>query len=153
MTVTRENGRLELIFPAIDSEASKAIASLHDGFVRLGLPEDRLSDVKIALAEAINNVVEHAYSGLPPGKVQIVADLDKDHLEVRITDAGNPLPGLRVPDGIPASVDTDLGDLPEGGFGWFLIRRLSDRVQYHRLQGRNLLKLEFRFCAPASESQ
>jgi serine/threonine-protein kinase RsbW len=33
----------------------------------------------------------------------------------------------------------DVSNLPEGGFGWFLIRALSRDLDYRRVGGRNLL--------------
>ncbi len=40
------------------------IARLSAGLAERGLPAPKASDVKIALAEAINNLVEHAYAGI-----------------------------------------------------------------------------------------
>ena len=107
MTVNCEDGRLEVAFPAVEAEASRAIASLHAGLSNLGLPGQKTADIKIVLAEAINNVVEHAYAERAPGMVRVSVLDSKDYLEVQITDTGHPLPGLKMPDGIPASVETD----------------------------------------------
>ncbi|EEX09424.1 putative anti-sigma B factor [Ruegeria lacuscaerulensis ITI-1157] len=148
MTTNFQNCRLDLSFEASESEASRAIAAVHHSLMKLGLPADRHGDAKIAIAEAVNNVVEHAYAGLPPGQVQLQGFADIRGLEIRILDSGKPLPGLRVPDGIPASVDTSIGNLPEGGFGWFMIRKLSDDIQYERRSGQNRLSLWFYFPAP-----
>lgn len=153
MTVNCEDGRLELSFLAIEADASQATAVLHAAIARLGLPDHKVNDVKIAVAEAINNVVEHAYSGLAPGFVRVKGTLYRDHLEFRIWDAGRPLPGLRVPDGIPASVETGIEDLPEGGFGWFMIRKLTDRVRYDRRRGKNRLLLSFKLRETATWPQ
>jgi serine/threonine-protein kinase RsbW len=35
----------------------------------------------------------------------------------------------------------DLMDLPEGGFGWFLIKDLAKDVVYARVEGENRLQL------------
>ena len=145
MTVNCEDGRLEMNFRANEADASQAIATLQAGLSQLGVPAHRVNDVKIALAEAINNVVEHAYVGLAPGSIQVQGISTQDRLDIRIRDMGNPLPGLRVPDGTPASIDTGMKDLPEGGFGWYMIRRLTDSVLYKRRNGQNLLFLRFEF--------
>ena len=59
----------------------------------------------------------------------------------RIEDTGRPMPGGETPLGQAANLDVDLEDLPEGGFGWFLIRDLAKDVNYSRADGTNVLDL------------
>lgn len=134
---------LDLSFQAIDARASTGIATLGTRLVELGVPVDRAGDIKIALAEAINNVVEHAYADALPADIRVKCSLCRSLLEVQILDTGNPMPGLQAPRGIPASVETTRQNLPEGGFGWFLIRQLTSEVRYERQEGHNLLFLRF----------
>ncbi|MEM7089779.1 MAG: ATP-binding protein [Pseudomonadota bacterium] len=136
---------LELNFPATEAEASAGIAKLSTGLARQGLPGNKAGDVRIALAEAINNVVEHAYAGVAPARVQVTCRLDQDRLDILISDTGNPLPGYHPPAGVPASVETAPQDLPEGGFGWFLIHQLTSDICYERRNGCNRLSLRFDF--------
>jgi serine/threonine-protein kinase RsbW len=51
------------------------------------------------------------------------------------------MPNLQLPQGAPADL-SDLDDLPEGGFGWFLIRAMTSDLVYHRTGGQNCV----RFC-------
>jgi serine/threonine-protein kinase RsbW len=71
------------------------------GLDPLGLEPEERAAVELVLAEALNNIIEHAY---------------------------------------PA-VEVDLVDMPEGGFGWFLIKDLAKDVAYVRVNGENWLKL------------
>lgn len=67
--------------------------------------------------------------------------LDQGALHCRITDSGAAMPGGRLPPG----QFQDLGEtqsLPEGGFGWFLIRTLAQDLDYRRIAGRNLLSFQ-----------
>lgn len=140
------NGKcLDLIFAATESEASAGIAQLSKCLETQGLPPHKASDVKIALAEAINNVVEHAYADVTPAKVQVRCRLHKNWLEILIADTGNPLPGFRVPDGVPAPLGSTIQGLPEGGFGWFLIHELTSDIRYEHSEGCNRLSLRFDF--------
>ncbi len=136
---------LELSFHATDTEASAGIARLSSGLANHGLPPHKSDDVKIALAEAINNVVEHAYNGIAPANVQVTCRLDRDRLDILISDTGHPLPGFRMPDGTPAPLGETTQDLPEGGFGWFLIHQLTSDIRYERRDGCNRLSLRFNF--------
>ncbi len=148
MTPRSDETCLELSFPASEADASAGIARLSASLAHRGLPSDKAGDVKIALSEAINNVVEHAYAGIEPAKVQISCRLDRDRLDILISDTGHPLPGYRPPDGVPASVETDVQDLPEGGFGWYLIHQLTNEIRYERRNGCNLLSLRFDIPKP-----
>ncbi len=135
----------EVSFPATQAHASAGIASLSERLAAHGLPEGKADDVKIALAEAINNVVEHAYVGIAPADIQIDCSLCEKTLVIRICDTGDPMPHLRIPGGTPPPVDTTLSDLPEGGFGWHLIHQLTSDILYERKDGGNLLSLRFDF--------
>ncbi len=139
---------VDLSFPASEVAASHGIAVLSQQLIDSGVPASRAGDIKIALAEAINNVVEHAYAGVKREKVQIHCRICKEALEVQILDTGKPMPGLEPPDGSPPSIETPRQDLPEGGFGWFLILQLASKVRYEKQDGHNCLRLWFNFAVP-----
>ena len=50
-------------------------------------------------------------------------------------------PDGRTPLGAAANLNVDLCDMPEGGFGWFLIKDLAKDVTYHRVEPENHLSL------------
>lgn len=107
--------------------------------------DDACESLRLALTEALNNAVEHG--GLPEGTsaIHIGALRRAGTIEIRLQDSGRPLPAclfeqrdaprLAVP-GQP------LEELPEGGWGWHIIRSSVDRVAYRRLGERNYLSLE-----------
>ncbi|MGV8985087.1 MAG: ATP-binding protein [Cypionkella sp.] len=101
------------------------------------LSEDCQSTTEIILAEALNNVVEHAYARFS-GEIEVEVRRDPDQLRFHIKDKGLPMPGAEPPAGRLPRVGP-FGDLPEGGFGWFLIRSLSCDLTYQREDGLNLL--------------
>lgn len=106
------------------------------------LSEDCLGTTELVLAEALNNVVEHAYARYP-GQIEVEVQRDPDQLRFHIRDQGLPMPGATPPSGrLPEAVDFD--DLPEGGFGWFLIRSLAQDLAYRRDGERN--HLSFGVC-------
>lgn len=134
-------------FTATELEARSGISFVVERLRDFDLPEDRVGDIQIALAEAVNNVVEHAYKGVPTGDVRIRCNLSSEQLWIRISDAGPPFPDGELPAGELADVSGPLEDLPEGGFGWFLIRELTSRIHYERTDGANLLSLCFQIEA------
>ncbi len=129
---------------AINLDLNGDNASVHDGLRVLmakpsvaGLTEDTRGSLEIILAEVLNNVVEHAYRD-GPGPIRIYISRRPDQLVVSVYDQGAPMPDLQMPKGELAPLDPD--DLPEGGFGWFLIRTLTQDLSYERLDNRNHLR-------------
>jgi len=137
-------------FLATELDARSGIGSVIERLRAMGLPEVRAIEVQIALAEAVNNVVEHAYTDAAPGDVRIRCNLDADQLLINIHDAGLPMPGARLPEGKPADLTVPLEELPEGGYGWFLIRELTSDVQYESKSGNNQLSLRFEVSATST---
>jgi serine/threonine-protein kinase RsbW len=93
---------------------------------KLGWSESQLYRLNLALAEGFTNAVRHAHHALPPETaIEIEVSLWIDRLEIKIWDHGKPF----NPDAI---AEPEPGTLQVGGYGWFLLRRLADRVVYER---------------------
>jgi serine/threonine-protein kinase RsbW len=85
----------------------------------------------------LNNIVEHAYAR-HQGDIVVTLQLSASELVCRIVDTGLPMPEGVLPAGKLKPMLAD-EDLPEGGFGWFLIRTLSRDLEYRRDGNNNLL--------------
>ena len=108
-----------------------------------GLTEAACGTVEIVLAEALNNIVEHAYHGAQTGEIGLHVRLMRAGLVCTLSDRGAALPALHPPEGMPPEIGVCPETLPEGGFGWFLIRSLTRDIDYVREAGRNRLTLWF----------
>lgn len=135
--------KFKMAFRATEMEARQAIAAISARLRATNIDRDRADEVEIALAEAINNVVEHAYVDSEPGTVRVLCSLRAAQLDIRICDTGTPLPENRLPPGLAADVSVAKADLPEGGFGWFLIRELTSDIRYDQCGLINHLSLRF----------
>ena len=126
----------------------EALSGVIDGLRPLGLDVEEVGTVELVLAEALNNIVEHAYP-VPAGDqpIDIGCEMRKDGLHVTISDKGHPMPGGQAPIGMAQNLDVDMMDLPEGGFGWFLIQDLAKDVQYRREDATNRLNLRIAIAA------
>ena len=93
----------------------------------MGFSEDRIDDLKTAVAEACINAIEHGNhmdSSLPVG---VVLSMHPGELEVKVLDDGNGF------DTVPAKPDIDrkmTGEEEARGMGMFLIQALVDEVEW-----------------------
>lgn len=107
-------------------------------------PEDA-GTVELVLAEALNNVVEHALAATGGGtQIEIRGHHDAAGLHLLVIDEGAPMPAGKAPGKRTPDVDVAVDDLPEGGFGWFMIHTLAQQVGYRRVGPRNHLSLLLR---------
>lgn len=90
--------------------------------------------LNLALTEGFTNAVRHAHHELPSDTtIEIEVAIWDKQIEIRIWDQGKPFDPDVLEEPLP-------GTLCEGGYGWFLLRRLADQVIYERCQdGRNCL--------------
>ena len=132
-----------LRFSSGEEETRTALRRLDQGLARCGLTSEQRATVELVLAEVLNNVTEHAYSWRTGEPVELSFDLIFGRLTVLVCDDGITLPGGKLPQGRPQVVDCPVQDLPEGGFGWNLIRAFTRSLHYERIGRRNVLTLEF----------
>lgn len=116
----------------------EALGRLMAALVPLGLTHDCRETVELVLAEVLNNIVEHAYAEAP-GPIEVELRAAADGVGCVICDHGRPMPDGTPPLGRQTLLDVPLEDLPEGGFGWFLIRSLTRDLDYVRQRGSNRL--------------
>ncbi|MEM9762070.1 MAG: ATP-binding protein [Pseudomonadota bacterium] len=132
---------LREIAPAVDEAVRVATAPHHPSLC------PGVDELRLALTEALNNVVEHAdHPSHEPIKL-CIADED-DLLQICIQDAGKPLPvDLLEEPALPTEPVIDeplvLDELQEGGWGWMLIRASTTGLHYSRQAGKNRLCLGF----------
>ena len=126
-------------FRATFENVRLAIEKAMDTIQPLALSEETASSVEIVLAEALNNVVEHAYPPDQPGDVKLILRHGRAGLLIEIRDKGKPMPNGRTPVGEHPADAATATDLPEGGYGWFLIKQLARDMVYDRENGENFL--------------
>jgi serine/threonine-protein kinase RsbW len=132
-----------IVIPSDPNAVRQGLKSLFGTLLLRQLDEANRGKAEIVLAEALNNIVEHAYAD-GSGEIELTICLNGQGLSCRIVDHGAPMPQGALPDGTLAAAD----DLPEGGFGWYLIRTLSEDLHYARVAGQN--QLTFRLSTEQS---
>ena len=110
-----------------------------------GVPVRTCAHVELAVVEAVNNVIRHAYVHEPGHVVEVVFTVEHGQFTIEVGDEGRPMPERPAP-----VLDFDPGDLaavPEGGMGLYIIHSVMDRVEYHRRGARNSLVMTRRLAA------
>ena len=90
---------------------------------RVGVAEDRLPDIALAVGEACANAVVHAFTDREPGLLRVTADLTPDGVEVVVVDDGQgmaPRPdspglGLGLPLMTSLTKEIEFRPVPSGG--------------------------------------
>lgn len=138
-------GRREFVrcFPASPEQVRQALRGAVARFARQIGP-DAAGALELVLAETLNNIVEHAYGGREDGWISLAIVLGPAGLGCTLRDVGRPMPEGRIPLGTGPRLGCDVAALPEGGFGWSLIRQLVCAPAYRREAGVN----ELRFVLP-----
>ncbi|MFD1480105.1 ATP-binding protein [Paracoccus nototheniae] len=132
-------------------------ATLHDVRQRFSreVSEETLGRLELVLAEVMNNVTEHAprtgrQTAMAPPRPPVIhlCIVHQDAcIACALTDDGNTLPDDCM---LPRSLPTlAMDDLPEGGFGWFLIQDLTQALCYYREESRNYLAFSIPLTPPA----
>lgn len=139
-------------FPADPRWVRRIIHKTMEELNKIGIDADDVGTVEIVLAEALNNIVEHAYDeDDKSGEIKLVVKQRSSGLMVEVSDKGHPMPNGRAPLGNHPMSEFNNDPMPEGGYGWFLIRELVRDLIYDRRDGQNFLV--FRIAVGSNKHQ
>ena len=95
-------------------------------FEKLNLDQNLKDELVLAIAEAAQNIVKHAYKDIETNddKMEIKISLGKnDELEIGFFDKGKPVDGAKVR-------HRNIDDVKPGGLGTFFIQQIMDAVVF-----------------------
>ena len=96
------------------------------------------SKIRLAVEEAVVNVMDYAYPTGTAGNVTIEARSNGLRMKFTISDSGIPFDPTKA---LEADTDVAVEDRPIGGLGIYLVRQLMDSINYERTDGKNILTL------------
>jgi serine/threonine-protein kinase RsbW len=130
--------------------AHKASEKLLYELAPLVLNAEETGAIELVMAEALNNIVEHGYPDPKNGgPISIYCEHGTKGLNIKLVDNGLPMPNGKIPAGLAVNTDVELKDMPEGGFGWFIIKDLAKDVAYTRTLDTNRLDLHIAITVSA----
>ncbi|MDA7695121.1 ATP-binding protein [Candidatus Pelagibacter sp.] len=98
-------------------------------FEKINLPQEQKDELVLAIAEAAQNIVKHAYKGVEEtsDKMQIKISFKDNQLEIGFFDKGKPV--------IPENIQhRKLDDIKPGGLGTFFIKQIMDEAIFKKNQ-------------------
>ncbi len=129
-------GQLSETYPATADSVPQARVAVAEFARRAGMAKDRLDGVRLAVSEAVTNVVRHAYPG-EPGSFAVTAGRASHELWVLVADCGC---GHQAPSRNPGL-----------GFGLGIIAHESDElVIAERSDGGTELRMRFQLTGKPS---
>lgn len=94
----------------------------------MGFADDRVEDLKTAIAEACINAMEHGNKLDETLSVGVILSMKPDSLEVKVVDTGT---GPQAHSATPPDIDKKMHEEEEPrGMGMFLIESLVDEVEW-----------------------
>ena len=111
----------------------------------MGLPPERIEDLKTMVSEAAINAMEHGNKGRPDAKVTVSMDCQDDTINVTVMDEGD---GIKK---FPPKPDIEkiIAELESPvGFGLFLISQLADQVEFNQVtDGGHVVKMAIKMIS------
>ena len=143
----RQTRFFEIVCDATFEDVRMVLKQMDMRLKAQGVDPDKRGTAQMVLAEAMNNIVEHAYADTPKtGILQLWVDADKDSLRVKLVDGGAPMPWNKVRNPRTLRRPLSLKYAKEGGYGWSIITTLATDLGYERINDQN--HLSFRIDAP-----
>jgi serine phosphatase RsbU (regulator of sigma subunit) len=135
---TDNNRREQLTLVNKASEVTRLGTFVKEFLAPLELDKKLASALRLALEEAVVNVINYAYPVGEQGEILINADTNGHEVRFTITDSGYPFDPTTV---LRPDTTLDAQNRPIGGLGIFLSRKLMDSISYTRIGPKNVLFL------------
>ncbi len=112
-----------------------------------GMDEKAVYNAQLAVDEACSNIIEHAYEGVPDGRIEVSTISTRGAFKVALRDWGKTFDPSTVAD---PDTRASLEERQVGGLGLFFMRKLMDRVEYRDDSEQGNLLVLTKFLSPAS---
>lgn len=96
---------------------------------KLGFSFEEIEDMKVAVSEACNNAVIHAYEPDRQGIIELRFEPFPEGLRIIVKDQGNSFDGVSKLEESTSLHDQELSETNIGGLGLYLMQALMDEVE------------------------
>lgn len=133
--MTRESQVVRLTVPAEAEFIDLVRLTLYGICSKLGFSYEEIEDMKVAVAEACNNAVVHAYDPGRPGELEVRFERIEGGLRISVKDSGPSFDFAEKARQAEPLLGKSLDEVRVGGLGIYLMQALMDDVQVHTGEG------------------
>ncbi|GIO03349.1 anti-sigma B factor RsbW [Brevibacillus laterosporus] len=124
-----QNKLVRMTIPAHADFIDVVRLSLYGLATRMGFSFEEIEDMKVAVSEACNNVIVHAYAGMEEGFIDVAFETAPDSLRIAIKDYGESFDYQTVSEKADSLHDKEIADIKAGGLGIYMMQALMDEVE------------------------
>jgi serine/threonine-protein kinase RsbW len=130
--------KIEISIPSVLGFEKAAMEAAASTAREMGFSDDRIEDLKTAVAEACVNAIEHGNKMDTSTKVGITLNVEESRLRVDIHDEGSGIDNVEIP-----VIENKMeGEDTARGWGIFLIKNLMDEVKFEKTaEGKNIVSM------------
>lgn len=114
---------IRMKIPSHPRYVSAVRAFVEDIAAKSGFDKVKVEDLKLAINEALANIIEHAYGGQRNKDIFIDLVVARKYIEIILRDFGRKVELSEIR-------SRDLDEVRDGGLGVFLIKNMVDEVVY-----------------------
>ena len=112
-------------FPVSTASLKEVRVFSREVFEKINLPQDQKDELVLAIAEAAQNIVKHAYKDKPDANDIMVVEVScvNNELKIAFYDRGTPVDPKKVK-------HREIDNVKPGGLGTFFIQEIMDAVEF-----------------------
>ncbi|MDR2781147.1 MAG: ATP-binding protein [Holosporaceae bacterium] len=119
-------------------EIGKLCDSIGDFCKENDISDEKFHDILLILDEVVTNVISYAYPDGEEHDFTLEIDKKGDRITIKLVDSGIPFDPLGKVD---PDVDSSIEERQIGGLGIFIVKQLSEVVEYSRVDDKNQLTI------------
>jgi serine/threonine-protein kinase RsbW len=124
-----ENRTISMTLPAEAEFIDLVRLTLYGLGTKLGFSYEEIEDIKVAVAEACNNAVVHAYEPGRLGMIDVRFELLEGGMKISVKDQGHSFNFEEKAQQASSLHDKSLEEAKVGGLGIYLMQALMDEVE------------------------
>src|ERR1700730_2688968 len=127
--IMQQSNSVRLTIPADANFIDVVRLNLYGIATKMGFSYEEIEDMKVAVSEACNNAVLHAYRPEDLGSIKVRFDMLNDKLTISVKDFGNTFKYNGDLHKDKSLHNKELSEVTSGGLGIFMMQVLMDEVQ------------------------
>ena len=138
MTIKKDLPALEIRLENSVSELTKLASRLNGFWKGRQYPDSSLPEVQLILEELLVNIISHGFADQNPHTILVRLFEQQGQIVLEIEDDGQ---GFNPTEKMNPPIDLPIESRAVGGLGIFLVRRLSDSIEYKRTGRKNVVRI------------